>query len=486
MARASELSQPAKIVEPGNFEMENHFYPKVLNAQLHSQVSYLFNLSNAHIISRFCHLNPSVDGQALSELLHYKPRFFPWGGSDLFHVTTANGFKQMVIIETNSCPSGQKSMPLIDEHQEQGGYRIFMEKVFKPRVKAKRNLPKGKLAVVYDKNPMENTGYASAMAEVFDEDVFLVLFHDGDPDPSVRFTEAGVMEVRDEEGRWHPIRAAFRYVTQRPWNRLPMFPKTLILNPTLACLAGGRNKMIAAKAYDFFNAELAGTGLEIKIPETIRDISKREVPFWIKKFGGHAVIKVPYSNAGQGVYTITSRQELDAFMEEEHHYDQFIVQSLIGNYQWSTISSKGRFYHVGTMPNKKLNIYVADLRFMVYYGEGGYRPMAIYARRSRKPLVETLEEGQSSWDMLGTNLSIKREDGGWDSDFNRLRLMDRKEFNTLGIGLDELLRAYIQTVLSLVAIDKMAGNLVTKKGKFRKKLFRSLNNDDALMDEIMD
>ena len=37
-------------------------------------------------------------------------------------------------------------------------------------------------------------------------------------------------------------------------------------------------------------------------------------------------LQVPYSNAGQGVYTILTAAELDAFMSLPHHYDKFIVQ----------------------------------------------------------------------------------------------------------------------------------------------------------------
>ena len=64
-------------------------------------------------------------------------------------------------------------------------------------------------------------------------------------------------------------------------------------------------------------------------------------------------------------------------------------------------------------------------------------------------------------------------------------LMDRKDFNSLGIGIDDLIEAYIQTVLSIIAIDKMTQNLVNKKGAFRHKLFKSLDNDKSLLDEIM-
>ena len=164
------------------------------------------------------------------------------------------------------------------------------------------------------------------------EPVYYVPFYNEDTDPAVQFRE-GVMHVRDAEGQFVPIRAAFRYLTQKPWNRLPVHSKTLILNPIMACLAGGRNKMVAAKAYDIFNTELQPHGLKINTPETIWDVRKNEIPLWVKKMGGHAVIKVPYSNAGQGVYTIVTEKELDHFMEQEFDYDLFIVQSLIGNYK---------------------------------------------------------------------------------------------------------------------------------------------------------
>jgi hypothetical protein len=470
-------------IAPGSFEAERHFYPRVLNAQLHSLVRFFLNLSTERIIHRYCHLNPRVQPQVLGAILETEPRYFRWSGADLLHVTTEAGRRQMVVVETNSCPSGQKSMPTYDEHDDQFGYRSNLELAFMPLLRGRR-LPTGDLAVIYDKNPMEASGYAAAMADLFGEPVHLVEFPDGpEAEARVRFV-AGVLEIRDTEDSWIPIRCAFRYVTQRPWNRIPVQTKTVILNPIISCLAGGRNKMVAAKAYDLYNGTLMGTGLAIRTPETTWDVSKREIPLWVARLGGHAVIKIPYSNAGQGVFTITNQAELDAFMDVEHPYDRFIIQSLIGNADWTSHTRAGALYHVGTVPNAKSRIYVADLRVMICAGPGGFRPLVIYARRARAPLMPKLGEF-SSWDMLGTNLSIKRPDGGWDSDTGRLLLMDRKDFNSIGVGIDELIEAYIQTVLATVAIDQMAQRLVSTKGTLRTKLFRSLNDDDALLREIM-
>jgi hypothetical protein len=62
--------------------------------------------------------------------------------------------------------------------------------------------------------------------------------------------------------------------------------------------------------------------------------------------------------------------------------------------------------------------------------------------------------------MLGTNLSYKTASGEWKTEAERLLLMDCKDFNQLGIGMDELIDAYVQTVLSVVAIDKQGERLL--------------------------
>jgi hypothetical protein len=201
--------------------------------------------------------------------------------------------------------------------------------------------------------------------------------------------------------------------------------------------------------------------------------------------GGFAVVKVPYANAGQGIYTITSPAELKAFMAMAPRYDRFVVQGLVGNSGWSSRSSEGNLYHVGTVPDRRGRIFVADLRMMVGAGPSGFYPVALYARRARKPLVKTLEEGEASWDMLGTNLSVQREDGSWDSESERLLLVDARDYNQLGLGLDNLIEGYLQTVMAMTAIDRMAAGLVTAKGVFRWKLFHSLTPDETLASEMI-
>ncbi|MCA9516814.1 MAG: hypothetical protein KC635_17855, partial [Myxococcales bacterium] len=226
--------------------------------------------------------------------------------------------------------------------------------------------------------------------------------------------------------------------------------------------------------------------LRIAVPETIWDVARGDVPLWVERMGGVAVVKNPYSNAGQGVYTITSPRELDAFMSLAHRYDRFIVQALVGNSRWSSLGRDGRLYHIGTVPDRHGRIYVSDLRFMVGAGPGGFFPIALYARRARAPLTEEITPDTDSWAMLGTNLSVKADDGGWDTETARLRLMDSRDFNKLGVGVDDLIEGYVQTVLAITAIDRMATQLVNQKGAFRPRVFASMNPDEALVQEILD
>ena len=86
-------------------------------------------------------------------------------------------------------------------------------------------------------------------------------------------------------------------------------------------------------------------------------------------------------------------------MNSSHHYDKFIVQSLVGNASWSSTTKTGKFFHVGTIPDKKNNYYVVDIRMMVCGTQNGFKPVALYARRARKPLAKDLganPEGKKS------------------------------------------------------------------------------------------
>jgi hypothetical protein len=461
-------------VKPGSFSPVKHWYPRALNAQIHPMVAYFMNMSNQRIAERYSYRHPQVSASTLLEILSYKPTYFKWAGSDLMHATNHRGRDHMVVIETNSCPSGLKSFPLLNDAQEQGAYYTLLKEVFVPQIPKKN---KGAVAVIFDKNPMENWGYASALADLLHEEILVIDLHEENPSIIEQIDDYVWIADGDQKIK---LRAMFRYVTQKPWGILPPISKTVMFNPIVCCLAGGRNKLMAAKAYDFLNAELEGTGLQINAPETIWDARKNELPLWIERFDYRAVIKVPYGNAGQGIYTITSKKQFDEFMEREYHYQQFIVQQLIGHPLNIGSSDPSVLYQIGTVPNKNSEIYVFDVRMTVGSTNEGFRPVAANSRRAATPLAL----GPETPDMLMTNLSFKKEDGEWSTDESRLLMMDGRDFNKLGLGLDDLIDGYIQTVLAVRAIDNMAINLISSKRQFKKRLFQALNNDQELHNEI--
>ncbi|KAJ2846173.1 hypothetical protein IWW36_004474, partial [Coemansia brasiliensis] len=222
-----ENRRNAQLVE-GGFEQARHFYPRVLNAHIHPLVAAFFRMDNVQVAARYGHLNPAVDEAKLRELLGYQPQHFTWAGSDLLSVTNGSGQRQMVVVETNSCPSGQKSMPPLQDNDASSGYRAVVGATLGALL-ADTDVD-GDLAVVYDKNAMEASGYAAALATESREHVWLVEYYDGDLDPPVTWI-ADTMHVRDSSGTWHAIRGCLRYVTQRPWNRIPLRTRTRMLNP---------------------------------------------------------------------------------------------------------------------------------------------------------------------------------------------------------------------------------------------------------------
>lgn len=387
-------------------------------------------------------------------------------------------------------------MPRVDENNEYGSYKRLIGSLYDTQL-AQIDRSLGDLAVVYDKNLMEASGYCALLAELANEKVWLIEYLvDNEEDKencskNVKWMN-GFMYVRDRIDQWHKIRACLRYVTQKPWTKLPVNTKTLVLNPLVACLAGGRNKALASYAYQRFNDELAAksSNLTIRQPYSLINVNKCDIPRIIEtdpNLRGKAVIKVPYSNCGQGVYTIINKKELDDFMRIDHCYDKFILQSLVGNANWSTdvVSKAGEYFHIGTKPNESNEIFVYDLRLTVTTNKEGFLPVSVNFRKARKPLVDDVDAIESSWDVLGTNLSVKLDKNAWDTETDRLMVLDDECFEQLRLDENDLIDSYVQTVLSMIAIDKMCIELIHDDDRgFNFERFKRMNPDYSLLNEI--
>ena len=118
----------------------------------------------------------------------------------------------------------------------------------------------------------------------------------------------------------------------------------------------------------------------------------------------------------------------------------------------------------------------------------------MYSRRAKEPLSADLDGSVSSWDILGTNLSVKLGDNEWKSDTNRLLVMDTRSFNRLGIGLDDLIDGYVQSVLATISIDNLCKVFMSQdlghneeggdEGKFDFEMFSTLNPDKDILKDI--
>ena len=65
-------------IEPNSFEQENHFYPRVLNAQVNPLVRHFMKMTNQRIALRYCHLNPHVNYDYLVSVLQKPARYLRW------------------------------------------------------------------------------------------------------------------------------------------------------------------------------------------------------------------------------------------------------------------------------------------------------------------------------------------------------------------------------------------------------------------------
>ncbi len=470
------------IIKPWTGNNQSWFYEKSYQASIHPLVKFFLQMSPERIAKRYCHTHPLVQEKDIIRLLLYRCEHFLLAWSDLMYVTNENNKRSMVVIENNSCPSGQKSMPNIND-SEHLWYETFVWQVLVPRIQKKTKKKQWKVAVIVDKNYPETTWFAHTLSDLLNEEVIYIDIY-WSPE-LIRNNEWRIEFTQDWWKNRTTIRACMRYVTQKPWKHLPVICKTLIINPILACLAWWRNKLVANKAYEQYNNRLKHLWLRIVYPETVNDVKLEKVKDWIVRRWGFWVIKNPYSNAWQGVYTITSQKELDDFYKINHEYDSFIVQSLIWNYNRSSNSWRWKFYHVWTLPNKHWESYVFDLRMRICNTSKWFIPLTLHARKALKPLPTELKPWEASRDYLWTNLSVKHTDWTRWADSSRLLLADTKDFNQLWVWIDDLIEWYIQSVLSTIAIDRMAKKLISKDGLFRQRYFSQIDNDPQLINEIL-
>lgn len=472
----------ATRVSPGTFERTAHAYAHVAPARMHSGALALFSQPPEALARDYAARHAGVDPQALLELIAHDPKHLAWAGGDLLPAVGPRGDRAMVLLEVNSCPSGLKAMPAVPSSAAPhlagplGAYgEVVRAWCTRAANLAHGSPPDGVRAVLFDKNWPEVTGYAAALATHSCEEVWLVPWTEAAPD-TVQAKD-GELWIRDAGGTARRVGSAIRYVTGRPWTRLPVDTHTPLQNPISACLLGGRNKLIAAKAYAALNEALHGTGLRIPTPVTHAEVCAEDVPRAVAELGGRAVIKNPYSNAGQGVAVVETTADVDTWRTQPQRYGRFVVQGLIAG---AEDPAPGPYAQRGIQPHGQDGRFAADVRVVVVRSGAGFTPVAAYARHARAPL----QSAASPWERYGTNLSVRAGDGGWDAESHRLVTLSEADFPALELSAADLVDAYVITVLAAVAIDRFAETLLGPAGEISEAAFRAACPDDALFKEI--
>lgn len=82
MAAANDFHREccSRKVSEGEFDPVKHFYPRAVNAEIHSLIETFLSMGNDRIVARYTNLNPRVRPEVLKNILSYIPSHFQWAG----------------------------------------------------------------------------------------------------------------------------------------------------------------------------------------------------------------------------------------------------------------------------------------------------------------------------------------------------------------------------------------------------------------------
>ena len=116
-------------MKPENFAAEDHFYPHILNGQLHPMIRSFLDIDTKKIAACYCHffcfvfvffiqVRSNSNNYVTKKNYSNKNQISHCSGADLFVVTNNKGGRYLCVVETSTCPRGQKSMSLPELEME--------------------------------------------------------------------------------------------------------------------------------------------------------------------------------------------------------------------------------------------------------------------------------------------------------------------------------------------------------------------------------
>ncbi len=461
------------IVPQANIAPEDLYASRALKTTYAPEVQRFLKMSPQAMVACYRKRYPEVKQDFLEQAIRYQPRYFRYGGADLFRVYNRHTQKtEMVLIEINSVPGGLSNTPELKNPVYQKFAHFFMETLGKTPFASKRE---GVLAVLSHGQRMDPLGIAQAIARKAKEPVHLITHEKDKPlhqQPWRVDASSGGLFIQTKDALWHKVRGAVSLLG--PSSMFASQPLSVsqgvLIDPPMVHRAGGVEKARANEAYRAFNMEAlhsqkAGSNPLIRTPKTYQ-VSREEVHALVNEMGSSAVVKLPDGNGGDGIWMLRHERDMAKFLKETEESatstpsQKYIVQELILPMPWASLSKKpADRYNRGTVPDRQnMKRYVYDMRMLVAPLNGVWRPLGLLGRQAPTPIptpdtISDKTSPQTIWNVLGTNLSRKSPQG-WFFREQGLMVFDKKGYTPTGLTLDDLVEGYFQSIFAMQAIDK--------------------------------
>lgn len=466
------LIQPRATIAP-----EDLYAGKALKLTYAPEVKKFLSMSPQERIRLYRQRHPQARPEFLKQAIHYQPRYFRYGGADLFRAYNRHTQQsEMVLIEINSTPGGLSNTPALRNPVYQKFAHFFSQTLKASPFCDKKQ---GVLAVVSHGQRMDPLGIAQAIAQRLKEPVHLIT-HDKEKLPHQQpwrvDASTGGLFVQSKEGVWHKARGAVALLG--PSSAFATQPLTLetgvLIDPPLVHRAGGVEKTRANEAFRAFNMHAlnkkdAPADALIRIPKTWQTAFS-DIPRVIQSLGGSAVVKLSDGNGGDGIWMIRTSDDLAKFQKAHQeaveanpslqHTRQYVVQELLLPIAWANLTqTPAHRYNRSTLPDRNtLQRHVYDTRMLVAPLDGKWEPLGVFGRKAPGAIptpdkIQPTTPLEKLWDILGTNLS-RKSSTGWFFREEGLMVFDKPTYDSTGLSLEDLVDGYFQSIFAMQAIDK--------------------------------
>jgi hypothetical protein len=404
-----------------------------------------------------CYLNNigKNSRETLRYIMNERSRHFILAGVDLMAVENREtGERDFLLLEINSAPGFIYCTPENDAAEY--GYKRLIHLLLDHTPKDQWD---GIVHFSEGKVPVEDRGFFHYYREILKRDVNILGPRD--------LEKLSLNRENQLEYRGRPITGAIRYIHKDPWNYLAPSVKGTFINSTKVDLCGGRDKLMAERAFD--SCIVHNKKIVLSRPECFTAHTREELEHIILSKEFPLVVKKRFLNSGIGIYFILNK-DLSVLKELSDKDFPIVVQQMIIA-PGTGINSDFPWEQKGVCIEGKR--YAYDLRVVVASGPDGYKPLMVYGRRGRRPFSDLKNCGHGTEifdDIFKVNIAKKK-----GSDFvfesNRLILPTDEGWEMLGITESELMAAYMESILSLYAADRFCDSY---EGRFDELLAKFL------------